>query len=80
MSTTSNRNVPRAITRLREVWRELDRAQRRSLELRTGLSFDKPVSDRIRRAEIEQLEALYNMPAGHEDVPAWTAVPQAKAR
>ena len=70
MNTTSNRNAPHAITRLREVWREIGYAQRRSFELRTGLSFDKPVSDRIRRAEIEQLEALYNLPAAHEDVPA----------
>lgn len=80
MNATSTRNVPRAISRLREMWRELAYAQRRSLELRTGLSFDKPVSDRIRRAEIEQLEALYNMPAADEDVPAWSAVPQANAR
>lgn len=80
MSTNTNRNVPHAITRLKEVWRELDYAQRRSLELRTGLSFDKPVSDPpIRRAEVEQLEALYNLPAAHEDVAAWTAAPPANA-
>lgn len=80
MTTTGNRNFSRAITRLSAVWRELDYAQRRSLELRTGLSLHTTAFDRIRRAEIEQLEALYNMPAAHEGAPAWTAVPPANAR
>ena len=80
MSTPVKRNVPRSITRIRKVWRELDYAQRRSLELRTGLSFDKPSSDPAQREEIDQLEALYNLPAAHEDVRARAAVPPANAR
>ena len=63
MSTTPKRNVSRSITRIKEVWRELDYAQRRSFELRTGLSFDKPVRDARSRAEIQQLESLYDLPA-----------------
>ncbi len=80
MNRTTTHRVARTIAHLKDLWRELDYAQRRSLELRTGLSFEKPVSDRILRAEIEQLEALYNLPAAHEDVPARIAGPPANAR
>ena len=72
MNTTTPHRVVRTIARLRDLWLELNYAQRRSLELRTGLSFEKPVRDRIRRAEIQELEALYNLPAAHEDLPERT--------
>lgn len=76
MSTTPKRNVSRSITRIKEVWRELDNAQRRSLELRTGLAFDRPARDARSRAEIQELESLYDLPAAREGVRARTAVPR----
>jgi hypothetical protein len=79
MSTTGRRRPIGAITRVKEIWQELDYAQRRSLELRTGISFDKPVSAGTSRAEIEELDALYDMPS-HEEVPARTELPPANVR
>jgi hypothetical protein len=79
MSTTEKRNVPRQITRLKEVWQELEYAQRRSLELRTGLSYDKPDPDADRRAQIQELESLYEAPA-HDATLAPREMPPANAR
>jgi hypothetical protein len=79
MSTTPKRNVSRSITRIKEVWRELDYAQRRSLELRTGLSFDKPVRDARSRADIEELESLYDLPA-YDPISARREMAQSNAR
>ncbi|HZO78559.1 MAG TPA: hypothetical protein VFB39_10990 [Solirubrobacteraceae bacterium] len=76
MSTTPKRNVSRSITRIKEVWRELDYAQRRSLELRTGLSFDKPVRD---ARSIQELESLYDLPA-YDPIPARSAMAQSNAQ
>jgi hypothetical protein len=37
MSTSSRSRVRRAIERIKELWSELDYAQRRLLEIRTGV-------------------------------------------
>ncbi len=76
MSTTPKRNVSRSITRIKEVWRELDYAQRRSLELRTGLSLDRPVRD---ARSIQELESLYDLPA-YDPIPARSAMAQSNAQ
>jgi hypothetical protein len=79
MSTTKKGRVVGAITRLKQLWQELDYAQRRSLELRTGLSFDKPDADASSRAEIRELESLYDLPA-HDASQASGEMPQANIR
>lgn len=79
MSTSGKGRVVRAITGLKELWQELDYAQRRSLELRTGLSFDKPDRDASTRAEIHELESLYDLPA-HDATPAPGEMPPANTR
>jgi hypothetical protein len=78
MITTEKRNIPRRITRLKEVWQELDYAQRRALELRMGLSFDTD-PDAASQAEIQELESLYELPA-HDVSPALGERPSANAR
>ena len=79
MSTIGRRRVVGAITQLRGIWQELDYAQHRSLELRTGLSFERPARDATRDAEIEHLEALYDLPA-HDEISPHTGRAPANAR
>jgi hypothetical protein len=61
--------MPRRILRLRRLFAELDYAQRRTLELRTGVSFTgpRPVSGRA-QAQIARLESAWGTPA-HPDAP-----------
>ncbi len=40
MTITGQARVRRTIRHLRQIWAEMDYAQRRLLELRTGMSFD----------------------------------------
>ena len=54
-------NKTRNIGRLKEVWRELDYAQRRLLEIRTGVPFTKERSATGRRGD--ELETLYRLPS-----------------
>jgi hypothetical protein len=50
----------RAISRIREIWAELDDAQRRMLEIRTGIP-DLRRRSRPRIAEsVDELNALYS--------------------
>jgi hypothetical protein len=58
MSTSASR-AGRAITRIRRTWAELDYAQRRLLEIRTGIPFSDDEKRARRWAEIDELEALY---------------------
>jgi hypothetical protein len=51
--------VARAIVQAKRVWEELDYAQRRLLEIRTGIPFGEDDKRARRRAEIDELEALY---------------------
>ena len=55
-----------AIRRVRRVLAELDYAQRRLLELRTGLVLTPGTAHAIVRAQIETLNAIYEA----EDPPA----------
>ena len=52
--------------RLREIAAEIDYAQRRLLELRTGVAFTPETERALARAEVAELEALYahSEPAG----------------
>lgn len=54
--------VRRIVRHVREIAAELDYAQRRLLEIRTGISLT-PETERARvRSEIARLEALYAQP------------------
>ena len=58
MGTSASR-AGRAITSVRRMWAELDYAQRRLLEIRTGIPFGTERMHTRKRAEIDELEALY---------------------
>ena len=55
MKTTSR--VRRAARRIKLIWSELDYAQRRLFEIRTGIEVDRPA----KRSQAE-LDALYAVP------------------
>jgi hypothetical protein len=57
----SMRRCHRAMVRIRRVWNELDYAQRRLLEIRTGLPLSGPVSQRRDDHQIAMLEELYRL-------------------
>ncbi len=59
-STTSHRSR-HLIRRVRRVLGELDYAQRRSLELRTGVPFTVRGEDAVTRAKINELERLFSL-------------------
>ncbi|MCL2418157.1 MAG: hypothetical protein FWD04_02610 [Conexibacteraceae bacterium] len=50
----------KAIRRIREIASEMDYAQRRVLEIRTGLAFTPETKRAIARAEILRLEVLHD--------------------
>ncbi len=49
----------RILRHLREIAAELDYAQRRVLEIRTGIPFTPETERALARSEIARLEALY---------------------
>jgi len=53
----------RIARRARRIWAELDHAQRRSFELRTGVPIESRHVHRTRQETIEQLERLYRAQA-----------------
>jgi hypothetical protein len=57
----------RMIARLRRSWAEMDDAQRRMFELRTGLSVRQTPGRADARPQIEELEALYALEAHEPD-------------
>ncbi len=57
MSTTHSR-ATRIVARLSEIWAELDYAQRRLLQIRTGVPRLTP-NDRPSGASVRELEARY---------------------
>lgn len=59
MRTASQAN--RRISRLKQLWVELDYVQRRVLENRTGVPFVTPEERRRSRARVSQLEYLYRL-------------------
>ena len=42
MSTQSPSQIGRILTRIRAAWSEMDHAQRRLFEIRTGIPADRP--------------------------------------
>ncbi|MEA2210379.1 MAG: hypothetical protein QOF83_327 [Solirubrobacteraceae bacterium] len=55
----SHSHSHQVITRVRRAWNELDYAQRRLLEIRTGLPLSGPVSQRRDDHQSAMLEDLY---------------------
>jgi hypothetical protein len=69
--------LKRASRSVREVWAELDYAQRRLLEIQTGVSLIKPEQRPWISSRVEQLEALYDYePLGAEHDPEPIRVPR----
>jgi hypothetical protein len=59
MRNRSHSHSHQVITRVRRIWNELDHAQRRLFEIRTGVSVTGPASRRRDDHQIEMLEDLY---------------------
>ena len=57
MKTTSHSRLRRAGHRIKVIWSEMDYAQRRLFEIRTGIDVDR----RGKRSQAE-LDALYAVP------------------
>lgn len=51
--------VSRAIDDVKRVWRELDYAERRMLELRTGIPFTEETKRAEAIRQVDELEAAY---------------------
>jgi hypothetical protein len=52
----------RTISRLKEVAADADYAQRRLLEIRTGVPFTRPEERRARRPTVADLEQMFAAP------------------
>jgi hypothetical protein len=59
MQTAANSRAKRAISRARRIWSELDYAQRRLFEIRTGVRATAPEMRASVRRQVEELERLY---------------------
>jgi hypothetical protein len=59
MKTASR--ISRRISRLKQIWSELDYVQRRVLENRTGVPFVTPDERRRSQLRVAQLEYLYRL-------------------
>jgi hypothetical protein len=59
MKTESASRTGRTIRRAKKLWAELDYAQRRMLEIRTGVPFTTPAERRRSPLRVHQLEHLY---------------------
>ena len=56
--------IRRRIRRVKAIWAELDYAQRRLFEIRTGVPIDDLQRRRNTRRAITELEALYDADEG----------------
>lgn len=56
---TATSGFKRMLRRLKHLWSELDYAQRRMLEERTGIPFTEPHEHFRPASTVEELEALY---------------------
>lgn len=59
--------VSRMIARMRRSWAEMNDAQRRMFELRTGISVRQTLQRADAGPQIEELEALYALEAREPD-------------
>jgi hypothetical protein len=59
MHSTDQNILARGLKRITGLWTELDYAQRRLLEIRTGVPFGAREHGLVAEREIEQLEAMF---------------------
>jgi hypothetical protein len=57
MTTATTSGVRHTFERMKRVWSEIDYAQQRLFEIRTGV----PVIERRKAETVEELEALYKL-------------------
>jgi hypothetical protein len=57
MAITSTTTIRHTIDRVKQAWTEMDHAQRRLFEIRTGI----PTTGHAGRATLDELEALYKL-------------------
>lgn len=60
MSSTTAHSTRTFISRVRRAWGEMDYAQRRSFEVRTGVPLTVRGEDAVMRAKINELERLFS--------------------
>lgn len=61
MAATLSR-TRRAARRIQRTWAELEYAQRRLFEIRTGVTTEKGARSRVISDDLQQLEQLYRLP------------------
>ncbi len=61
MRSTTSRPTRRFLSRVRRALGEMDYAQRRSFELRTGVPLTVRGEDPVTRAKINELERLFSL-------------------
>jgi hypothetical protein len=66
MTTTPTR-LRRLANRVQRTWSEMDHAQRRLLEIRTGQPFVTPTRRASVAVSVAELEALYAAESSHRD-------------
>lgn len=60
MKTKTPSHISQVIGRLKAVWSEMDYAQRRLFEIRTGVAVDDVLHERRARRTAKELEAAYS--------------------
>ena len=61
MSITQQSRISRTFARLRQIWADLDYAQRRMLEIQTGSSGHMRSARSTSEAILAELESLYEL-------------------
>ncbi len=59
MKTKSPSHISHVIGRIKSAWSEMDYAQRRMFEIRTGIPVEGPQPRRRPRPTVDELETLY---------------------
>ena len=60
--TRASFQARQTISRVKRIAAELDYAQRRLLEIRTGVPFTRPEERRARRPTVQELEQMFAAP------------------
>jgi hypothetical protein len=68
MNTSTTSRTRRTFGRAKKLWAEMDYAQRRLLEIRTGVPLSTPEETKARhdQAEVAELERLYALDASRD--------------
>jgi hypothetical protein len=60
MATATKTGIRHTIERVKRAWTEMDYAQRRLFEIRTGVAV-RQAGKRTERATVDELESLYEL-------------------